>query len=366
MVMEMLVGGGIAAVAAIGLGTIGYRRVSSVMPFLFANARIQARSGKSISQNQFEAIADKRSLSELASALSETDYAGAFEKAGSAKDFHSALEKSLIEKAKELREMSPEKFQNVLHAYMRFYEAKILKAFYRSRFFEGHAEEIDNALLFAVGEVDSSMLQRLGETRTLADINTVMASTSYGEVFGGGYGSLEEFEVGLDSFIFGEFVELLKKLKIHDKRAIFELVNMKFDIINLLVLIKCIVRKVPKEERERLLVKNSSVLRERFGSLVEADNTNDLIEACKGTVYSQVLEEAADLHSKDGSLSHFETGLYRKFKKVIVDSELYHVQGPYPLFSYLLKKELEARNLMVASKGIESHFSKEEIRELMA
>ena len=365
MIETIVIGGGIATTAAVALGAIGYKRLSGVMPFLYANARINARSKYSISKTQGEMLAEKKSLGDLASFLGETDYADCAESALNVREFHAALEKSLVRKAVELREMSPESFQSVLDAYLKFYEGKVLKAFYRSRFFSGHFSEVDEKLLFTVGEISEGMLQKLEETRTIADINTVMASTGYAEVFAKDYDSLEEFEIAFDEFVFADFTALLEKLKMHDKKNILELLNTKFDITNILVLIKCIVRGIEPEKRKGLLVNNQGFLQGRINSLVEAKDLKELVEACEGLPYSKALDKALEEFKKDELLSHFEVELYRLFKKILLGAELYHVQGPYPLFSYILKKELEVKNLMIASKGIESKFSREEIQELL-
>lgn len=365
MIEEIVIGGGIAATAAVALGAIGYKHLSGVMPFLYANARINARSKYSISRAQGEMLAEKKSLGDLAGFLGETDYADCAESASNVREFHAALEKSLVRKAVELREMSPPSFQSVLDAYLKFYEGKVLKAFYRSRFFSEHFSEIDEKLLFTVGEIGEGLLQKLKEARTLADINTVMASTGYAKVFGKDYGSLEEFEVALDGFVFSGFTTLLEKLKMHDKKNILELLNTKFDITNILILIKCIVRGIEPEKRKELLVNNNGLLQGRIDSLVEASDLKALVEACEGLPYSKALEKALEKSQKDGLLSHFEVELYRLFKDILLGSELCHVQGPYPLFSYLLRKEIEVKNLMIASKGIESAFSRGEIGELL-
>jgi len=363
MAADLLIGGGIAVASALGLGAIGYRRLSGVMPFLFANARIQARGAKGISNSQAKAFSEKRSLAELASSLNETDYAGCFGEKQDVRAFHNALERTFVEKAMELREMSPVNFQKLLDAYLGFYEAKVLKAVYRSRFFSG--EEDLGELVFSVGEINSALLQKLLETKTTADVNTVMASTSFAGVFSENFDGLGQFEVFLDGFVLDRFTSLLKGLKICDKKPILDLLNMKLDIINLLVLVKCIVRNVDKEERKKLLIKNNGALFPRLDSLTGASNLKELSEACSGLVYSDVLGRAFERFEKDGMLFHFEVELHRLFKKILSNAELYHFQGPFPLFSYLFGKEIEVRNLMAASSGIEGKFSAEEIGELL-
>ncbi|MBN2127121.1 MAG: V-type ATPase subunit [Candidatus Diapherotrites archaeon] len=364
MIELIVIGGGITATAAIGL-TVAYKRVTAVMPFLFANAKIQARGKYILSEPKKKSLSEKKSLTELIGFLKDTEHAPYLENVTNFRDLHIKLEKSLIDRAKELKEMSPKNFQEVLEAYLMFYETKVLKTVYRSRFFSGYLTDIDKNYVFPVGKINDLMIQRLLETKTIADINTVMASTNYSSVFSKEYSQLKDFEIELDNCAFNYFTSVLDKIKIYDKKPILELLNYKLDILNLLVLIKCIIRKVDKTERKNLLIKNKGLLQNEIDVLVNANSIKEIVEACKKTKYGSALQKAFEKYESDFLLSHFEVELYRFFKQSLLDSELYHIQGPYPLFSYLLKKELEVKNIMIISKGIESNFSQDEIKELL-
>ena len=62
---------------------------------------------------------------------------------------------------------------------------------------------------------------------------------------------------------------------------------------------------------------------------------------------------------------HFEHELYKFYKKFVFCQDLAHTLGPYPLFSYLIKKEIEKRNLFIISRGIDAKFSSNEIKEMI-
>ena len=68
---------------------------------------------------------------------------------------------------------------------------------------------------------------------------------------------------------------------------------------------------------------------------------------------------------KDKSLMHFEHELLKFYKELIEGQELAHTLGPYPLFSFLIKKEIEKRNMFVLSRGIDAKFSPEKIKEMV-
>ena len=106
--------------------------VRNAMPlssFLYANARIQARSNymaSGILSNLIEA----KSLSEFRSLLKDTHYGEELEKSkDDLRDIHIVLEKEFINSFTDLVKLSPEKSKQLFNAYMIFYETKIRPAF---------------------------------------------------------------------------------------------------------------------------------------------------------------------------------------------------------------------------------------------
>jgi V/A-type H+-transporting ATPase subunit C len=344
-----------------------HKRVSPVMPFLYANARIQARSSYLLNENDFKNLSEIKSLTELVSALDKTDYAEEIEKAEDVRSLDAAIEKSFIKTLNELKSVSPKEFNELLDAYLMFWEAKVLKTIYRVKSMKRkETEEELKELVFEVGRIDYSLLKHLLEAETLADMKVVMSSTVYGKVFEAEYASLEEFEVALDNFVFDFFVEKTTKTKMFEAKEIVELLNAKFDVMNLMVLLKAKTRGLTKtEEIKKLLIKNNTPLYELFEELIEAENLDQVVELCKNLSYHEALAEALNKFKQDKSLSHFETEFWRHYKEFVIGSELYHPQGPYPLFSYLTKKEIEQKNLMIISKGIDLGMEAKQMQELI-
>ena len=243
-----------------------------------------------------------------------------------------------------------------------FIEAKILKIIYRARLMEA---ELDESLVYPIGSINEERIRHLLGTKSIADIGVVMAPTVYSKVFEKKYESLEEFEVAIDEFVFSSFVSVIEKTKMHDGRYIIDVLNRKIDILNILALLKLRIRGVEKEQQKNLLVCNKTSLCPRFDDLIGAESLKDFVEKLKGLPYHEPLTKALEKYDKDGSLFYFENELYRFFKKFVVSNDMGHTLGPYPLFSYLIKKELEQRNLFVISRGIDAVFSADKIKEMI-
>ena len=352
---------GIGGVTTIALLLFAVRQVRPVIPFLYSNARIQARSKYLLSDDQLYSLAECHSLPELSSSLRETEYAERLEKATSVREYHLAFEKSFIAAAEELKEMSPESVWPLFDAYLMFWEAKMLKTFYRALLTGQKLED----LVFPIGRINPTVLEHLKEAETLADLKVIVSDTPYQEVFEGEYETLEEFEAALDNLVFHYFVEKVRETKVYEGDLVIDLLNFKFDIQNLLVLLKLETRKVPKEECKKYLIKNETPLFYLTEKLILAKNLKEFVDVCSHLHYYQPLSQAMEKYEEDGSLSHFERVLWRYFKKVLLKMERLHFQGPFPLFAYLLKRELEMRNLMIVSKGIDANLSPSEIKEMI-
>ncbi len=359
----------------VGFGTIAtfaclayvYKSVSSFMPFLYANSRIAARSNYLISEKRQKELANLKSVKDLAAALQNTDYAEGLKKATDLRSFHSAIERTFINSVIDLKDLSPKSLNKIFDAYLMFWESKILKTIYRAKFSgaKGITPEIAEDLVFEVAGIGSTLLKRLVEAKTIADMNLAMSDSIYATIFAKEYSSIEEFEVSLDSFILKNFVKVVKETKIYEAVHIIKIFNTKFDIMNLLGVLKARVRNTGKERIKKLLIKNDSMLYSMIDELIAAESLRELVERSKGLPYYNALSEGLAAYNKDKSFIHFEKELYKYYKSFVVENELYHVQGSYVIFSYLTKKEIEQKNLLIISKGIEESFPAEEIRGLL-
>jgi vacuolar-type H+-ATPase subunit C/Vma6 len=196
-------------------------------------------------------------------------------------------------------------------------------------------------------------------------MGVVMAPTKYAKIFDNKYSGLEEFEVSLDQFVFNNFVDTTKKTKMHDGKAIIDILNKKVDISNILALLKFRIRGTEKEKQKSLLINNGTDLCLRFEKIINTETLKDFVEEFKNMPYHEPLTKALEKYEKDNALSHFENDLFRFFKKFVVSNDMGHTLGPYPLFSYLIKREIELRNLFITSRGIDAKFSTEKIRGMI-
>lgn len=356
-----------ATIGTLAVGTILYYSVKSVTPvtpFLYSNARIQARSSQLVTDKKIQELCESKELSELANKLRDTEYGEELDKlqVKDLKNFHKAVEKSFLDSVVELKNLSPKQSQKLFGTYIMFLEAKVLKTIFRAKFYQ---KELDKELVFEVGNIDNVLLKHLLEAQTTPDLGVVMLPTIYSKVFSKKYESIEEFDVAIEEFVLNKFVETAKKTKMYESSYIIDIINKKIDILNLLAMIKFHIRNIPAEKRAQYMIHNNTKLSSKLDKLVFLESLSEFVENCKDLPYYEALNSALTQHQKDNSLMHFEHKLYKFYKEFVFGQDIAHTLGPYPLFSYLIKKEIEKRNIFIISRGIDAGFSPDKIKELV-
>ena len=338
------------------------RNVSKITPFLYSNARLMARTPFLI--KNWEDLIKATSLKEMASLLKETEYEEELDKIDvtDLKQLHTGFEKSYINSINELKTMSPKQIRPFFNSYLMLIEAKVLKTLYRAKF-SGHS--IDKNLLFPFGTINHIILERLIECETIKDMMVVMEKTVYEPVFTKAHDTLEAFEVALDGFVLHNLAKVTQSLKIYESNYLQGIIEKRIDILNILALLKFRIRNIPKEKQIELLIQHKSDVSARFKELIHADELTDFVQLFKGLDYYEALNRALKSYQEENSYSHFEKELLEWFKTYVVDADLNHTLGPYPLLSYVIKKEFELRNLFIISKGIQAGMNANQIREML-
>jgi len=356
ILLSSLIGITFAAIIA------AYAKVRGIGPYIYANARLNARGLYAIKGKEKE-LAKCKSLDELLAKLQNTTYYEILAESNNASEMHLALEKYVVNEIDEVKKIVPKETAELLDNFLVFYETPIIKTIYRAKV--TNAEEDISKLCYAVGNINDVLLKHLLEAETIADIRVVMAETKYAEVFDKEYKSIEEFEIALDSFALRNFLKSLKKAKVGNKKEVERILRMKFDVQNLLALIKCVLRDVDYEKRKRLIVKGKhNWSNEAMDKMLKARSLEELEQALDG-IFKRKFGELMQKYERNKNLAEVEIGLWKFYMEFVEKEEMMHNLGIIPIFTYLIKKEFEAKNLAAIIKGIDAKFKEEEILGLI-
>ncbi|MCB9362375.1 V-type ATPase subunit [Candidatus Woesearchaeota archaeon] len=328
------------------------RNVMPMTPYIYANARIQARSSSMIDSREIQELASKKSLAEAVSALHSSEYGRRLEQV---KDLniasvHRAIEGHYHDAIAEMLDLSPDEMKKVIVALSRTEEAKVFKAVYRAKYMGTTQSEVQ-----PFGKLEGSLLMQLQSAKSVADFKVILAGSFWEPVVKKEYRSLQEFEVEAEQHLYNSLLMTIENSKLVDKLAIAQIIVTRVDSQNILAVLKAMIR-----DEAPMLININTDLHKRLKRLSQAKDIDEVLRALKHTPYLEAMTKAAEQFKKDGNYYHFEIELGRFQQKTLVDEEIAHTLGPYPLVAYLIKKEYEMRNLFLATKTIQTKRKLEE------
>lgn len=353
----MAIGGTGLAAAVLGATIVKSVRQSA---FLYANARIAARSSYILDENKLNTLSASSSLPHLIDQLKDTEYSSYLEPIDKENiiEFSAMLEKSLINSIMDIREMSPKKFTGIFKIFAKYFEAKIIKTFFRSRFSN---VAIGKALLSQIGLINPILMKHLEDSKTIADMGVVLRDTDYGILFEKEFTLIEEFDLEIEKKVNEDVDKIIIRMRIDDKKIIKQIFRQRAEIKNILALLKFKIRKNDSKVPQSLIkIENMEVQ-----ALIDAPDIKSFAEKFEKTEYNEAVRQGYAEFEKHGTYYGFERELLRHHYKFVKENELSHSIGPYPIIVYITKKEFEHRNLLIIAKGITSGLAAEKIKRML-
>ncbi|MHA1910357.1 MAG: V-type ATPase subunit [Candidatus Kariarchaeaceae archaeon] len=353
----LMIGLGTGTVLALGAAIWKNAGQSS---FLYANARMTSRTGLLLDNARLMQLANSKNLPELVNQLKDTEYYPFLEQVdkNSITDFNMAMEEGLIQSLNDIKEVSPKKFRVVFDGYFRFYESKIIKTFFRSRFSD---VKIAEGLMEPMGAINPTLLKHLHDTQTIADIKLVLRDTEYAPLFEKEYETIEEFDLAIEKKLVEDIDRIIKKAKFYHRKIILDIFKKRVEIKKVLTLLKFRIRDTSHSVQEDMIeIEGVDVHK-----VVDAEDLKGFVKGFEGTVYESALKKGLEGYEKNENYFSFEKELLRSYHNSVIEKDLYHTIGPYPIISYFTKKEIEQKNLLILAKGVTSGLDKEELKEMI-
>ena len=133
--------------------------------------------------------------------------------------------------------------------------------------------------------------------------------------------------------------------------------QVRKEIKNILTLLKLRIRGVqPKKYLESKLFNAEESLKMDMDSFINQFDK---------TIFNKPLQAAHSHFKESGNYYCFEKQLWRTYLEFVSNDDLRYPIGPYPIISYLSKKEIEQKNLLIIAKGIISELTADEIKEML-
>jgi V/A-type H+-transporting ATPase subunit C len=339
----------------------------------YVSARVRSRRGKLYDDDEYRNLV-RMGPSEIARYMEEHEYAREVNELGARYSgvdlIEYALNRNLAKHFDDLLRFAEGELYHQIARYLRKFDAWNLKTVLRGIYSDAPREEVEVDLIRA-GEFDEELIDRLLAANSIEEVVEVLDRTPFGEPLAAAYEEYEEFGslVPLENAVDRTFYEnLLAEVDTETADEATELyvevLQAEIDFRNVRNALR-LARSGADLDPSEYHIEGGRLFSAAELSAVQ-NNTDELVERIRDSVYGDRLEDALrDLEDAD-SLIAFENAIEAALLQY--SKQLSHLfpLSICPVLSYILAKEREVNNIRAIARGKEAGLDPDEIeRELV-
>lgn len=354
----------------------------TVSKYAYVYARIRARMSELMDERRLRELVDTRSEDFLSSLMDTAAYKDKLTKAAlvgvEAREIEITLKEDLIDQYLMVIKSTGGAIQDVFVEFLRRLEVKNLKAVIRAKAAEVHGTGTITAeapMFFPVEDFFKRRISRLTEADSIENVIKQLDSP-YKRVL---EDALPEYEKSkrvlvlenvLDEEISGAIREKVERLGGADKEIARKIVGTEFDLMNLMILLRCKFEGIAEAEIRKYLLPDgfSFDFNLDVGAMndsISAENVSSAVQLMPASAYKAVLTNALSSYEAEKSLIPFENPLSRYFLVTIKS-----ILRGYPInigtiIGFLYLKEIEIRNLCTIAVCKENEIPAEETMKMV-
>ena len=265
----------------------------------------------------------------------------------------SAIDSYSFERMKEVTASMPDKAKPFFKAWMKKYDVEALKKVIRAKR-AGEKPNISELNLYAL---DRKLLSEMAEDRDLESTLILLQGTEYdiGAEERSGYA----IETALDRKFFKGLEESASSVDGDIAQRVSEFVDMYADISNIKSALRAKYLGMGSEEALKSFMGPGSEVPEwKVKSIVDAADMERAVSELAGTKYDEILRGMSDLTKIESVL---DSELLKKSREM----EIKYSLDMGPALSFVIGKEMEARNLKAVNRAIEAGLDWSDVEPLL-
>lgn len=303
--------------------------------FIQASARTRVLEKGLITRTQFERMVDAKDIQELFQILNETSYGDYFTKLDRPSDYEQALKKANRDFYQDVAWMSPNR--QLIRVLSLKYEYHNYKVFLKELLLKENLSEL------YLDVTDSAFLEQKDTLLQLEDKQRQKQMPDFYQRALDAYektGDVQLIDIYVDAAYFAELRDTAAKL---DVPMITEYVTDLIDFTNLKTLFRMKRQMKNVNLLSEVLIDGGNIPKERLiGRFF--DSMDDIIRSLRQEAVGPTLLKGAAAFDKDHKLGSFEKAFENHaMEKILATKGITY--GPEVLFSYLLARETEIKNL---------------------
>jgi len=326
-----------------------------------------------LSEGQLKRLAECKSLSELISQLRGSPYERLLKGIGqpSAAEFQRILKEELVRVCDEIMDYSPKQIRDFLKSYLRYLEIENLEILIKMKSIEVPSDSLLNMLNLSVEEL-FKMRERFIQAAKSEDVNAaieVFKDTMYGPILSEGLtryketGSTRFFDFSLDRAYHDDLLNSTESLPRRDRETALLLAGLKVDAFNIITAIRSKFLEYPPHLIFWAITRRFYRLSEKqIRNIVSSSDVNSALDHVRESFYGKFLAPHDNVEELiidfERKINYF---VLRNISKQRI-AEPFTVATPLDV---ILKKEIEIKNLILISSGIEFGWKSESIVSIL-
>ena len=336
-------------------------------------AKAGAERSYLLSKGQLRRLAECKSLSELISQLRGSPYEHLLRDAGhpSAAVLQRMFKEELVRVCDKMMDSSPKQIRGFLKNYLRYLEIENLEILIKMKSIGVPSDSLLSMLNLSIEEI-FKMRERFIQAAKARDVTAaieVFKDTIYGPILSEGLtryretGSTRFFDFSLDRAYHDDLLGSIELLPRGDREAALLLAGLKVDAFNIVTAIRSKFLEYPPHLIFWAITRRFYRLSEgQIRSIVSSSDVNSALDHVRGSFYGRFL---ASHENVEELITDFE----RKINYFILRNiNKKRIVEPFTIatpLDVILKKEVEIKNLILISSGIEFSWKSENIASIL-
>ena len=336
-------------------------------------AKAGAERSYLLSKRQLRSLAECENLSELMSQLRGSPYEHLLRDIGqaSAAEFQRIFREELVRVCDKIMDFSPKNVRGFLKSYLRYLEIENLKILIKMKSIGVPSDSLLSMLNLSVEEI-FKMRERFIRAAKAKDVNAVVEifkDTMYGSILSEGLTRYREtgltrfFDFSLDRSYHDDLLNSAELLPRGDRETALLLAGLKVDAFNIITAIRSKFLEYPPHLIFWAITRRFYRLSEKqIREIVSSSDVNSALDHVRESFYGKFL-------ASHDNVEELITDFQRKIDYFILDNiSKKRIAEPFTIatpLDVILKKEVEVKNLILISSGIEFGWKSESIVSIL-
>ena len=341
--------------------------------YAYACARVKARKSFLLSKDTYSRLL-VMDVHEIGRFLGETQYKDEMALYGSkysgANLVEVAVTRNLATTYSDILSFTTGHLREMVGNYLRRWDTFNIKTVLRGKISKAKPDEIIDTLVPA-GAFSEEYLRSLIETESVHEVMEGLAkqpslgitSEMHRDVVEAS--KLAPMEDHLDRLLYYDLLDVLEPTS-NPERLLRDFVRREVDVVNLKVLLKLKVARIPEDRIQRFLIPGGLEFSiDKLRAMAQGEGTDAIVTELEKSSMFEDIKPALERFRTDGKLSELTIALDRALIGTSEKFANFYPLSVLPVVNYIIRKKVEVDNIRIIARGKESGLSTKVIEELL-